>query len=350
MNTLKKIKYILHNHLVKKNVLKQNPDDYLLPQYRKKEYSLLRKKGFSETDYILFELAKNDYKDYLNEFDRAVLRKINGKYAIVLDDKELTYKIFGKYIAHPEIIFTVKDHIFYNKDGFEIEISQFLEELKNNQGLFYNGTGSGGGKNAFSIKFNQNDLIVDCQKKPVSFLEELSDGCFSKIFIQSEETGSFYPGSVNTIRCVTINDNGKISVISGAHRFGTSTSKSKDNLCSGGIAAQIDIETGILGIGKSAFCPDKYTFHPYSNKKIFGYKVPNWENIKKAAISLHGKARYLKFIAWDFAISFDNQIFLIEANASSSVSLLQLEKGVKNEPLGQFLKKNGCIFNEKNHF
>ena len=85
-----------------------------------------------------------------------------------------------------------------------------------------------------------------------------------------------------------------------------------------------------------------YYFHPDTNVKIKGTSVPDWENIKEEIIELSERFFYLKMIAWDIAVTSEG-LFVIEANSSSGVNILQLWEGQRNKELGEFLKHHKII-------
>lgn len=66
------------------------------------------------------------------------------------------------------------------------------------------------------------------------------------------------------------------------------------------------------------------------------------EKIKKEIINVANKFPYLNFIAWDVVVT-DNGLYVLEANASSSLELFQIFKPLKNTELWEFYKYYNII-------
>ena len=161
---------------------------------------------------------------------------------------------------------------------------------------------------------------------------------------QADYSESIYPGCLNTMRILVIKDcdSGLFKIINAVHRFGTSSTGAADNASRGGIVSQIDIATGAMTEALSIKNLNIYYFHPDTNVKIKGTSIPGWENIKKEIIELSERFFYLKMIAWDVAVTSEG-LFIIEANSSSGVNILQLWEGQRNKELGEFLKYHKII-------
>lgn len=327
----------------KKDALLFWSENHLLPEYNKKEYQVYEKKGFSASHYLLYNLKKNDYNDYLSCFDRKLMREINGEYKVILDDKRLFYKIFDNHIKHPLIMFSISKKQLYDNNNEKISSDALLNYLKENEGLFYTRTKSGGGLGAHLLEIKDNKFLRDGEEISSFDFSQYSDGYFTTIFKQSEFSKNIYPNSINTIRIVSINDDNVFSIPVAAFRFGTNISNTKDNLGSGGIAANIDVSSGKMSSAKSMYVPGEFKVHPNTFQPIEDVIVPKWKLIKNKVLELHKMVPFLKFIAWDIVL-LDDDIGVIEGNASSSTNIIQIKEGQKNTKLGDFLKKNGVIF------
>lgn len=129
--------------------------------------------------------------------------------------------------------------------------------------------------------------------------------------LQHEELARIYPKSLNTVRIVTILKNGRVTPVFAALRMGNG--KVVDNLSNGGIAATIDIETGIIDNKAFDSKGNVYDCHPMTHEPIEGFKIPHFdkalETVKKAALVVP----QVGYVGWDVAISHDD-VCLIEAN------------------------------------
>lgn len=129
--------------------------------------------------------------------------------------------------------------------------------------------------------------------------------------IQDERMGILHPASVNTVRIVTLQKNGHIRIPFACVRCGNG--KSVDNLNSGGFAARINLETGVVetdGVGKFNKIA---AVHPLTGITFKGFEVPEFEAMielaKKAALHIPE----LGMVGWDVALTKDGPM-LIEGN------------------------------------
>lgn len=103
----------------------------------------------------------------------------------------------------------------------------------------------------------------------------------------------------------------------------------------------IDIKQGILSEAKN-YKNEVHEIHPDSKVKIKGQKVPKWEELKKMCRHVASQFPYIPYMAWDIVIT-QNGFKVIEINASTGLTLLQMWEGKRNTELGSFLKTQGMI-------
>ncbi len=144
--------------------------------------------------------------------------------------------------------------------------------------------------------------------KVISFLNHL--------FIEQEDTlARLNPAYVNTIRMVTfINANQEVEIWATIIRIGYA--QPQDNFSKGGLAATIDIETGVINSTarvKDPFQTKTYHRHPVTNAPISGTKIPCWHEtltiVKQVALEIPS----VRTVGWDIAIT-QNTPTLIEGN------------------------------------
>lgn len=141
----------------------------------------------------------------------------------------------------------------------------------------------------------------------------LSTGSFlvEEYITQHETIAKICSASVNTIRIVTlISDDLESHVIYAFMRFGKD--KVVDNFHAGGIAAPIDLATGLV---KTAFDREGnyYEKHQLTGATILGLKVPMFEQAKALVIEATKLIPQIRYIGWDVAITPEKPI-LIEGN------------------------------------
>ena len=95
-----------------------------------------------------------------------------------------------------------------------------------------------------------------------------------------------------------------------------------DNVDCGGMAAPVDIETGVIaGVGANK-AGDTYEDHPMTGKRIPGTQIPYWEEAKKMCLDAMRVVPQVRFVAWDVAITPDGPVF-IEGNSFPSHAIPQ---------------------------
>ena len=140
--------------------------------------------------------------------------------------------------------------------------------------------------------------------------------------VQHEKMNELYPGSVNTLRMVTlVNGKNEPHFMYALVRMGQKGAK-VDNISSGGMYSPVN-ENGI--ITHPAFCDKEgicHEIHPTSGTKIPGFEIPYFkeavELVKKAALVIPD----MRYIGWDIAITEKGPI-LVEGNNFPSYDMVQ---------------------------
>ena len=115
-----------------------------------------------------------------------------------------------------------------------------------------------------------------------------------------------------------------------AVRFGGSD-KPVDNIHTGGMACEVDLQTGYI-VGKGYDLDGhSYFYHPRSGKVIPGTKVPNWSAVCDMVTGAAKKLPEVGYIGWDVADS-DDALCLIEGNECANVDVSQVsaQRGLKD--------------------
>lgn len=177
----------------------------------------------------------------------------------------------------------------------------------------------------------QDVLVLDLQGTTAKELKEkclLENFNLMEEFVeQHHELQSLSPNSLNTIRIMThLNEDNSVDILGAMLRMGIT--KKTDNFSTGGIAASIDISTGV--VIRDAVSVDisqpPFSQHPVSNIKIKGFKIPYWkeciEMIEAAAV----KYPYNRTVGWDIAVR-ENGPILIEGNHNWWAGIWQMTEG-----------------------
>ena len=87
-----------------------------------------------------------------------------------------------------------------------------------------------------------------------------------------------------------------------------------DNVDCGGMAARIDLESGMLLTVGADKAGNRYEKHPMTGTDIVGFKIPYWEEAKQMCMEAAMMIPQMRFIAWDVAITENGPTF-IEGNS-----------------------------------
>lgn len=124
-----------------------------------------------------------------------------------------------------------------------------------------------------------------------------------------------YPHAVNTLRMIVFKRDGITPQIGNAYlRIGTSASGFVDNTSSGGMFADVDLETGRFGnarIMRDGLIQDQPR-HPDTGVLIEGV-LPHWEHAKQQVLKIAESIKQLEYFGFDVAIT-ENGIKIPEIN------------------------------------
>lgn len=145
-----------------------------------------------------------------------------------------------------------------------------------------------------------------------------------------QKIAEFHPASLNSIRVVTFSNGTESEVFGAVLRMGNNNC-CVDNAHAGGVFASIDVNSGLIvseGIDTKG---NVYEYHPFSKKKIKGFVIPNWDNVKKMCIEASLVLPKIRFAGWDVAIREDGYMEFVEGNHAPDFDLMQspLKIGVK---------------------
>lgn len=199
--------------------------------------------------------------------------------------------------------------------------------LKQKHFLYKPNIGTGGGKGLQEIDLSQKDnseqqaILQDILHRDNFICQELLEGSNKMTRFNHN------PRTVNTIRCITLLLNGKVSVVSSYLRmsagdtvndnvsFSTKTNLQKDTAnCYVGIHPDGSLhEFGLCRIDRA-----KKFYQSPSGIVFKGEKLEFYERIKEKLVELH--IRYLPllgFIAWDVTLDENDNIRVIEINLNA---------------------------------
>ena len=279
-----------------------------------------------------YRISKEERKTYagtgyMYEYQLAMNPR---KERVILDDKRLFYKKYGKFIRHK-----VAD---YNDLLTDPGLADSLLSNPGGSLVFkvFNG------KCGQQVDFRRCDELTPTQI--VEFMREKGFDLAEEFILQHSDMSSLSPSAVNTVRIFTqLNSNNEVELL--GCRLRISVDSPVDNMAAGNLAASVDEKTGIIegpGVYSDITRHDE-TIHPITGTMIGGFKVPYWADtikmVREAAL-LNPQNRS---IGWDIAITSDGPD-LIEGNHDwcKLVWQLPVKRGLKpvlERHLSEYRKK-----------
>ena len=321
------------------------PNHFKVPFFKGLYYNFF---GFTNDQVALYNLNRKNYRAYLSEFDWYKSRFINKPYNFVLDNKLVCVDLIKDYITTPKTYIIKKDQVFYSYDNKNYTIEDVIKLIKTKKSAYFKPIAVGKGIGVFRIDYKNNKFFIDFketeEEKLKYILNKKNNYFLSSCINQAKYLNDIYAKTANTIRLITVRDKktNSIKVLHAVQRIGVKETIPVDNGSKGGLIAKIDLETGKLSAARSLHNNKIYQTHPDSNNQIEGVIIPNFAKIKKEVSSVMEKLPYLYFIAWDLLVT-DKGVYVLEANSSSGVNIIQVFGGERDKKLGSFYREHKII-------
>ena len=152
-------------------------------------------------------------------------------------------------------------------------------------------------------------------------LQQSGTGIIEEKIIQHPDMAKLYPGSINTLRMVTLNNGKAVTLVLAICRIGNGGRV--DNFLNGGMMTRIDVEAGKL----KYVCVDEqnrtYETHPITGTPFVGYPIPMWDQCVELAKKAALVVPQVGYVGWDLAVT-PNGPVLVEGNEFPGHCLYQL--------------------------
>jgi hypothetical protein len=278
--------------------------------------------GCGITDYFQYQFYKRkhtDRKTFIVHRKRMQIVKIcnDKKDQVFFNRKPEFNRTFKDYIGRKWIDTAICS--FDDFRAFVQEVDRFM--IKPSEG-----------SHGIGIRIK---TAREINSDPISLFNEIKaeDAIVEELIVQDEAIGEFNKSSVNTLRVVSmLCADGEVKIMSANLRMGTED-RYADNFHFNGIAALIDVETGLVitpGIDKNF---KRYIIHPVSGKQIIGYKIPYWHKIIKTVKQVALIVPTVRYVGWDIAIGNDGRVILVEGNSAADPDVSQMPDQVGKWPL-----------------
>lgn len=329
--TVEKIKGVFWK-LFKKKFCRPGYRDYMMKEYvcgvvhdfftfkntTLKEKLWCYKHGYYSFRLDQYHLNEENVDSFLNDRDYHWLCPINNQYIKWVDDKN-TYRYAMKKFPQyaPKYYYNI---IRKNGKTLFIKMSDCPEKYGNSAeavvellqaegALAVKQAAGEHGDGFFKLSYSGGQFFIN---NVLSTREAIIDKLNSlkrfynvtEFLTMHEELIHIYPGSVNTIRVMTLNPDGDNPIIANAYlRIGTDSTKMTDNVGYGGLFARVDVEDGHYYCAERLNnhviipCPE----HPDTGVLIDGY-LPDWEEAKKALVDICKYFGQLEYLGFDVAL------------------------------------------------
>ena len=292
------------------------------------DLSFLRKRNFSTRSYFTSLMYKKSSGKITNYIDDKVNTRIryeyyraNGKHPI-LEDKIAFQEHLQRhgipgtnFLAKLERgILTIGDDIFESTEKIKLEIKKLANSYES---IFIKPTDGAGGKG-----------IIKIDKGEEFDIKEISRSCdyiIEQTLIQNETINKINPHSINTLRVISVRDEGEIIIPNCIFRMGIGKSF-LDNASSGGIFITYDIDENRLGSTSYQFFQfgaKSFSKHPISNFVFKDAPLPFNKEVKELITKAAETFKEIDLIGWDVAFT-ENGPVLIEGNDKPHVTGMQI--------------------------
>lgn len=266
--------------------------------------------------YRLYEMTEEQQDTvFLVKYQKILHKKygVNKEFVEIIRDKERTNEYFAEFIRRPWCVNT------------KVDLEKFKETFKDSKRIIYKPIAGHCGYGVEAFDLTSDDKFKEAYDKLITYPE----GVVEEYIVQHPDMMKLCPSSVNSLRVVTISSNSNpvgengrtYDIVYAGLRIGQGKAI-VDNLHSGGMVANVDLETGVL-VNNAADCAGNvFVKHPDTGTVIKGFKIPCFDEaieMVKRAIEQNNVEGY---IGWDIAISEKGPMFL-EVNNFPGVVVLQ---------------------------
>ena len=303
--------------------------------------------------YIRYQLFEKELSDeqlldyippyYFYNFYKAKLRQESTNTDIYNNKINSYYYLTEKGINTPDIISIIEKGRFLTKDKKDISLAKILENIGNEEKLFFKPIFGCGGIGIIVLSKKNNQLSISGKAISINDIDKHIDKSTTYIvqkgIKQRKDISEINPSSVNTLRVVTQWRKGNPQLSVCVLRIGRN-GKDVDNSHQGGISVQINTENGFFfPYAIAEHGGGQFPMHPDTQYVFNGNKINNWKHVKETIISFAEKTPELKEIAWDIAIT-ETDITAIEINNDYGIDHLQCCCGGLRRVLNVFPIRN----------
>ena len=287
---------------------------------------------------------------YIFELHRPELRARAGEYLTRLETKSGIYRALKQRGDRSKFV-RLKDKLafssFYGRSGLAVVpvLAAFRAGLRvgnvgearlpESQDLFVKMIEGRGGIGAELWQVQPHGRYRSSQGEEITIedligrvmaLSKQGDYIIQPRLASHPEIADLTPGALSTVRLLTIlNEKGEPEAVNAAFRMAISKSSPVDNFHRGGIAAAVDLATGVLGAATGLGLAGDFRWHdthPLTGAQISGRRLPDWAQTVALAIAAHRLVAPRAMVGWDIAFLPEGPC-LIEGNTGPDADIHQ---------------------------
>jgi hypothetical protein len=295
--------------------------------------------GFTSKSYVLYGLDRNDPGQYLPDFVDGEYLRTNPEASGLNDKLHFSRVLAGLGIRHARVFGYLDRGRFHPSDNgvgtqsIAVALPHLLARekrlvLKPSLGH------SGRGINFLSVRDGEYTLneAPETFDRLVSIASALERYLVLEHVQQAPYAARLFPGTTNTLRVLTVRDpvEHQPFVAAASQRIGTSATTPIDNFHAGrgGICADIDLETGILGAALTltpSGARNSLDRHPETGAQIAGVQVPDWPATRDLVVHVAAQFPEAPVVGWDIVPTADGPAWL-EANVPPGTAVWQVHR------------------------
>ena len=244
--------------------------------------------------YRFWQKSINEKRQYMTRRHmNAFFDKYNPpEYRERIGNKGIAEKYYGEYLRLEQYKYTQGKKAFI---GF----------CKRHNRIFVKKAVGWGGDGAYVRNVGNMDECLD-------IYNALSDEYVVEPCMENcDEIKKLHPDSFNTIKLTTLIVKGKPEIQFALLRVGNNTNV--DNVHSGGLGMGVNIENGIVETPAYDKHFMKYYEHPMTKERLFGFKIPDWEEVRAMALQCAMVTPEIRYASWDIGVT-PNGPVLLEGN------------------------------------
>lgn len=282
------------------------------------------KRGFLSYRSYQYGLTKDNYTEFLSDYDYHWLNRINNDYQKWVNDKttfRYVLEPFKEYIPRYYLsVFKRDGKVEFSRmwdcpDGITEDYEGLFALLRREKLLAFKPSAGTHGDGFYCLAYEtdengkgtylMNGQAVTEEEMMNTIIERKSFYVVTEYLEMHHKLKEIYAKSVNTIRIMVVNRHGyDPRILQTYMRIGSSRTGFTDNVGYGGICVMVDKETGELyqpeTIKDHVFypCPN----HPDTGTPIAGF-LPHWDMVRQGVLDICRYLCELEYLGFDVAIT-----------------------------------------------